>query len=261
MPFVLPVMPPNAPIIPNGEVAGYTTGAFYGPDYSQYFIALITELAKLNYTLSSAGSLEPGSPGAIMKATVETNLQATSNLDSALTKMSDLVASIQSLNKTVETAIHMNATISYKLNSLVTTQQIAVADQIKNNQFQQATTNAALADAGKPPTVIPDQAYTDKLKAAVQDTSNVKLQVTAANLTSQGMTEAVTQSFTIATTMIAKTSFGTWIATQWASLKGSVATMFPTDTAKAVADKTDRATIAAKAVALPPTADVAPPAP
>lgn len=258
MPFVPPVMPLTAPIIPMGELAGYTSGTLHGPDYSAYMIALVTELAKLNYTLSSAGGLEPGSPGAVMKGLVEVNLQASASMDSAMSKLSDLVASINSLNKTLETTIHMNATISYNLQALVTTQQLAVADQIKNNHFQQLTTNAALVEAGKPPTEVTPDSLKNQVTGAVTDTGNIKLQVSASTLTSQGMTEAVTQSFAIATSMIAKTSFGTWIATQWASLKGSVATMFPTDTAKAVADKTDRATIAAKVVATPPSADAAP---
>jgi hypothetical protein len=221
--------------------------------------AAITAIQIANEKLyGTLGQAIPGSPINVMKSMLETQLQVAANMTSTMKKLDDLTIVLTKLNQTLSSSIEGSSSISYNLNKMVTTQQLAVADQIKNNKFQQMTTNAALVDAGKEPTVVTHDAYTAQVKGAVTDVSGIKIQVGAASLIEQGTDEAAKIAKEQATKLLA-TPFVTWIKDKWADLTTSKVVTAPIQPVKDQADKAERATIAIKAGLTPPAQDLVSP--
>jgi hypothetical protein len=122
-----------------------------------------------------------------------------------------------------------------------TIQKLAFLDQTKHNEFQQQTTNASLADAGKPPTVVTPGAFVTKVQTTLQDLTMINAQTTVVSTITNYSTEAVTYGYTKSLEWAAKTDIGQWITTTYGEIKLKVQALFSAENAKVVLDDSKQA--------------------
>lgn len=167
-------------------------------------------------------------------------------LSSINTRLQELTTATNNVAKKIEVDTTGMASIATQLAKLTTTTQLMAADQIKNNVFQQQTTNKALADAGKEPTVVKQEDLKTSVKASVEDISMIKLQTSAASLFEQAVTETTTEAYTTAAAWAAKTEAGGWLIDQWGKLKVATVSIFSEEKAKQLQAEIDAAKNKAK---------------
>ena len=187
---------------------GATGGAGTIPVYN--YITNVTSmdisLQQIAWSFSSLSGVSPDDAGSLMTC-IRVQAQAVND-----------IASMQANHLEAYQAIATNLTsiaavltgISGQIAAGVTTQQLQVADQIKNNRFQQITTNAALKRSDLPETVVPADSLASTFKATSQDVVAFKAQITAANLVQQGITDSVAYGQTLAVQYLKDTFVGEW---------------------------------------------------
>jgi hypothetical protein len=149
----------------------------------------------------TAGLAIPGSPICMMQVQAQ-----------SLNDMATLMASMSAQQKEMIEAISSIRTslagVSSHLAAGVTTQQVALTQQIKNDKFTQQTTNAALERAELPPTkVLPDDLAEDTV-AIVKDVTMVKGQIYVGGLVEDSISKATTWTTTIVTDYISESFIG-----------------------------------------------------
>lgn len=222
------------------QFVGQTNATLNVPDYSielQAIVAnlialnsvLTTQLTALNYSVAQntgpIGRDVPGTLSASVNAMARSLNDLSNNSASILEKQGELVSAIGSVQTSV-------SRVSSTINAGVTTQQMALSDQIQNNKFQQLTTNAALERADLPPTEVPPETLSDKVKETIDTVSDLKTQVFAAGIVERGLTEAVTWTATTVQNNIAETYIGAGAASAWGTVKGWLAKVNTGDFAK-----------------------------
>lgn len=165
--------------------------------------------------LTPAGAATPNAPVAIMRA----QAQAINDMSALMAEMIDQQKKLNASIKVLQSAM---GSVSANIAAGVTTQQFAVADQIKNNQFQQLTTNAALERAELPKTVVQPTAIAEAVQSAVKDTLTVKAQVKSSALVEEQITSAVSWTQTTVTNIVAESFVGTAATQAWTALKGFI---------------------------------------
>lgn len=182
----------------------------------------------------TTGLATPGSPVILSQVTAESVSDIASLLGTIAKQQAELTTVVNGMKGGL-------SSISSGIAAGVTTQQIAVTDQIKNNKFQQSTTNAALERAGLDPTEVPPVSRKESITSAIQDVSELKLQTTAANL----ITDQLSQGFEFAATQITEwakqTALGSAAISAWGDLVGLLTVTKPTTAAKAVTADTKAA--------------------
>lgn len=172
-----------------------------------------TFIAYLDLNFGTSATSLPGTPAAVARM----QAQALNDISVLLSEMIDqqkkLTASVQVLQSSL-------GNISANVAAGVTTQQLAVADQIKNNKFQQETTNASLERAELPKTIIQPTEIVESIQGAVQDTLVIKSQVKASALVEEQITSAVSWTTTTVNNIIANSFIGTAATNAWGTLKG-----------------------------------------
>ena len=123
-------------------------------------------------------------------------------LSEMLEKQKELVAQLGSIQTS------LNA-VSSQIASGVTTQQLAVADQIKSNKFQQLNTNAALARAELPPIEVKPADMGDSITSAIADVGALKIQATAAQLVESNISAGIAWTTTQTSNIISESFVGT----------------------------------------------------
>jgi hypothetical protein len=183
-----------------GTFAGQTNGQVTTFDYTVELLEISTsidtlnfnigtQLAAINTTLTSLHSTPafgniPGTPAASLQVMAGALNDLASIMASTMDSASEQTAGL----RVIATAL---AGINSQAAASVTTQQLAFADQMHNNEFQQATTNAALERSDLPPTVVPDTSFTDKINKAIDDAGIVKAQTTAVGFVETQIGDAV----------------------------------------------------------------------
>jgi hypothetical protein len=109
----------------------------------------------------------------------------------------------------------------------VTTQQLAVADQIKSNKFQQLNTNAALDRAELPPVEVKPDDMATSITTAVQDVGAIKLQATAAQLVESNISAGIAWTATQANNIISQSFVGKAAAGAKTAIKGFLGIVDP----------------------------------
>ena len=118
------------------------------------------------------------------------------------------------------------ASIANTMQGQATTQKMAYLDQQKNNQFQQATTNASLARGGHPATVVPAPDILATMQSTIQDVTTLNVQIATTNVVSNAIQESIIGAYETSTKWFAQTVVGTFLAEQYASLKAGVSYVF-----------------------------------
>lgn len=150
---------------------------------------------------SPAGALIPNSPVAIAR------VQAQSINDIQMI-MVNMVSQQQLIVAALEVVQSGMASVSTQVAAGVTTNQLAVAAQIKAHKFEQQTTNAALTRAGLPETEVTDQSFLDSATAVVNDAVVFKSQIGIAALIEGQITSAISQTATTLGNMVSNSFIG-----------------------------------------------------
>jgi hypothetical protein len=245
MPYIpyIPLPPVNFAM---GGVTGYTNGAFTVPTYNLELNEIAKQINLLQYQFSGAALYDVGSASASMSATT-TNLGIIAeNVVDLLAEVRKLNLNIRGISNSVEVSTKGLANISSHMGKQSVLTTMLVNDQIKNNEFQQQTTNQALADSGKPPTVVTPAAFSEKAKQVINDVSTTNALVAGTTLVQETITNAATTAFATTTTWIAESAFGVWITDAYSKTEIAVVALFSEAKAKALADKARLKTASAK---------------
>jgi len=155
----------------------------------------------LSANFSPAGSTLPSSPVAIARVQAQTLNDIHLVMTNMLSQQQLLIASVDVL----QTGL---AGISSQVASGVTTNQLAVADQIKANKFQQQTTNASLKRADLPETEVSDESFLESTKKIVDDTLTFKSQIGISTLVEEQITSAISWTSTTVGNFISTSFIG-----------------------------------------------------
>jgi hypothetical protein len=201
-----------------------------------------------NSIILQIGSTEvPGTLLTIMSAQADTMDQIYGILQDIHDRMEEMNIQQTNIEKRMEDQTKGMAAMVHVATEQATTAQMAYVDQVKNNQFQQQTTNNALAAVGKPPTVVTPQAILDKIKANLSDLSIVKAEQNATNYIFTKINETITAAYTTAETWYLSSAVGTFITEKWGLLKAKVKALFGVEEAKKAVAQTRRTRNSVKA--------------
>jgi len=179
--------------------------------------AVVAQLTTLNATLANhlltpTTSETPGTPAASLQVIASALNDVATIMASTMESSSEQTAGL----RVIATAL---AGINSQVSSGVTTAQLALADQMHNNEFQQATTNAALERSELPPTVVPDVKFTDKINKAIDDAGIIKAQTSAIGFVETQIGDAVRWTTITLSGWVATSYIGTTAAAAFTSVK------------------------------------------
>lgn len=121
------------------------------------------------------------------------------------------------------------ANIQHTLIEQKTLNAMAFADQQRNNLFQQAATNQALVDAGKPPIVVEPAKITTATKQTLTDVGTINAQIGLTTLIQEYITESITKGLAISQEWIAQTAFAQFILSYYAEAKVKAQLLYADD--------------------------------
>ena len=134
---------------------------------------------------SPAGATVPNTPVAISRV-------AASGINDMTVLLTTMIDQQQKMVSAIELIQNALAGVSSQIASGVTTQQVAVSDQIKMNKFKKQSANDALDRAGLPPVEVKEPAFKEATEEAVQDTLIFKAQIGISTLIERQISEAFT---------------------------------------------------------------------
>jgi hypothetical protein len=216
-----------ATIIVN-TLSGYTNGTVNIPDYTVEFATLNGNLTTLNTTLNTQfgllltylqknhgqeAAVVPGTPAAISKAHAFSSIDAAMSLALTLEKIAEMNENVRGLQNSI-------ATVAVHIANGVTTQQVALADQIANNKFQQQTTNAALERSNLPQTEVKPADLQTQIQTTVSTVLPVKAAISSASLVESSITNAGSWALSQATDIVKNSFIGAGAASAATTIKG-----------------------------------------
>ena len=145
--------------------------------------------AFLTANFSPVGSTVPNTPITIARVQAQ-------GINDMLVVMSNMLKQQQSIVASIEVMQTAMAGISSQVAAGVTTSQLATADQIKANKFQQQTTNASLKRADLPETEVTDETFLESAKKLIDDTLTFKSQIGIGALIEGQITSAISWTTT-----------------------------------------------------------------
>jgi DNA polymerase III alpha subunit (gram-positive type) len=179
--------------------------------------AAIGEISLVQNALqeSTFGSTARGIPGtipAILVAQAATHTDMLNAMGAQTKAINQVQQSIGNLGSELGKVTTAAANMQYIMTQQLITTEFMASDQIKNNKFQQLTTNAALERANLPKTEVKP----DDMKTAVvngfQDISVIRAQSTVISYASNAVTSAATEGLKITQTWAAQTALGKYLA-------------------------------------------------
>jgi hypothetical protein len=236
-----------------GTFSGQTNGTVTTIDNTLEFVAIKTAIdgltlavnANLNSMImlsidnfSPAGLMTPGTPIAVLAA----QGKALNNMSSMMASMMQTQSEIAAKLAGVQVGL---AQVSSQVAAGVTTSQVHLAETIKNNKFQQQTTNAALERSGIEPTVVTPTSLTTTIKDTVDNVGPIKLAMEAAGIVEQSISSAIGWTTTTVGNMISESFIGSAAASAFTTVKGWLGITKPDETVKKAA--AEASALAAKA--------------
>lgn len=158
-----------------------------------------------------------------------------SNVNDQLIKLNEGMTNSTTAQAKITTGL---ASISGNIAQQTTIQKMQLADQLKNNEFQQKTTNQALKDVGKPPTVVSPSELLAKAEGAIKDVTNINIQMKAAQLFEQTITDGFNYCWTTVYDWFFGLSAVQEVTSRWASFKKEYLTAKPVEVAAAKIQQT-----------------------
>jgi hypothetical protein len=166
---------------------------------------LTTQLGAINTLLtnnfSPLGANVPLTPVAIARA----QGQSINDMHMVMTNMLNQQQLIVAALEVVQSGM---ASVSSQIAAGVSTAQVATADQINANKFQQQTTNASLKRADLPETEVTEESFLESTKKRIDDTLTFKSQIAATSLIEGQISSAVSQGATELGNMVSRSFIG-----------------------------------------------------
>jgi hypothetical protein len=191
--------------------------------------ALGTSL-NLNNAALIAAIVAAFGPGYVPDTIGAVNSAGASNLGTLNSLLVDLMAKLDTLNTTLAQSTLAQSQAIGQLNGTMTNQlitsQIALGDQIKNNQFQQTTTNTSRQAAGLTAIEVPSQKLTDRITETLRETSSLQLSVGATGLVTTAATNAISNGVTYANNLLQSSAVGPYYTPFVASIKSGATAIF-----------------------------------
>ena len=238
-----------------GTFAGQTNGQVTTIDNTLEFLAIAESIDTLNFNIgtqltamnsfntaqwSAAGLKVPGTPISVIAVQAR-----------ALTNMSTMMASMMKTQSEIAAKLSGMqvglAQVSSQVAAGVTTSQVQLAETIKNNKFQQQTTNAALVRSNIPPTEVTQASLPATIQETISTVAPLKAAMAASSLVEQSIGSAIAWTTTSVGNMIAESYVGTAAASAFTTVKGWLGITKADETAKALTTETqaviDKATL------------------
>lgn len=234
MPYIPYVPLPPQPV--PSTLSGYTNGVIYTQDYTLHLNAVAKEINALQFQFSAlAAKTDVGSAAASLSSAASSTGLLVKQIGTTNDLLMKLNTNVQLVANSMEVVSRGLATISSHASESVVTQQMAYADQAKNNKHQQLTTEAAQEAAGLPKTVVTPELTVATIQATIQDVSVVKAQATAASLVTDGAATAFAFASTTVTSWAAQSAVGQWIKKAYGDVEISVKALFAKEKAVNIA--------------------------
>jgi hypothetical protein len=174
--------------------------------------AIAAAITSLQTTLSTAAAAQLTNDTTLMAGVGTALGSINSTLVDISTKQSSLISAMVSLQSSIQTLTGIQT-------QALTTQQLAVSDQLKNNQFQQLTTNTSRTAAGLPAIKLPTTTIADTIENSMSEALTVQASVAAP----AALTAATTSAITSATSWV---SDAVNLPAIWLKIKGLATTTF-----------------------------------
>lgn len=187
--------------------------------------AILAQNALLTANFTSAGIKTPGAPVALMGVTADSVTDIASILADISTALGDLNKGAVESSSAIQKLQLGMASIATQTAKNGVIAQMALTDQIKNNEFQQKTTNQALADAGKPPTVVTPANILTKIQATIQDLTTFNAEASISGFVVTSIQDGFTFSYNYVTEWISGTAVSQWFVSTWTDIKKKFVTV------------------------------------
>ena len=210
-----------------GVLTGQTSGNVFTFDVSPELNEIALQLGQIQYYLSGgvagAATAETGSISAILSAQASAINQIMLIMQKATNTQDGHVTVVTDQTEKLTTAL---ATVSGLLSQMLVTQQMALADQMHNNLFQQQVTNTSRTEAGLSAITVQPDSYTSQITGAVTNVGTIQTQVGSAAIVTNAVTSAGAQALAYTTTWLGSTAIGSWFVDQYTAAKAKLASAF-----------------------------------
>lgn len=194
---------------------------------------LVLLLASLEKQFGPAATKIPGTIPAILAGQLGTSSDILKSINAQTEAIEKLTLAMGKVASSVESITTAAANIQYTANQQLVTTQLAVADQLNNNKFQQLTTNAALERAELPPTEVKPDELKVSVTNAVSNVGVVQAQVAATSYITDSLSKGATEGLRISQEWVAQSAFGKFISSYYAEAKVQGQLLFAEEKAKA----------------------------
>lgn len=208
--------------------------------------AIIAQTAANELLWGPAALIIPGSPIAVMSATQGTLSNILEQLQSMDDRFKAIETQMSDMNGQMEKSRTGLASISTHMGQQATVQKLAYLDQTKHNEFQQQTTNASLADAGKPPTIVTPAAFVTKVQTTLQEITVIDAQTTIITSITDYAGKAINTAYEVSVAWAVQTEIGGWIAKQYLRAKTAINSLFTVEKAQEIVRKTNQTALNVK---------------
>ena len=220
-----------------GVFGGQTNGSVTTFDYTLDFAAIKTSIDLQTAAIVAANKFNELQWSPLAVKTTGTPIAVLSAQATALNNMSTMMASMMKTQSEIAaklTSLQVAiAQISTQVAAGVTTSQVHLTETIKNNKFQQQTTNAALVRSNIEPTVVAPTSLTASIKETIDSVAPVKAAMATANLVEQSISTAISQTSLTVTNLIAESYVGIAASNAFAAVKGWINLNKPEELTKA----------------------------
>jgi hypothetical protein len=238
-----------------GTFTGNTNGQITTIDQTIELLEIATSIDTLNFNIgthlatmnsfniaqwSAAGLKTPGTPISVLAVQARALTNMSTMMASMMKSQSEIAAKLSGLQVGL-------AQVSSQVAAGVTTGQVQLAETIKNNKFQQQTTNAALVRSGIEPTVVEPTSLVTTIQDTITNVGPIKAAMAASSLVEQSIGSAVSWTTTSVGNMISESFIGTAAAGYFTTVKGWLGITKPEELVKATTTETqaviDKATL------------------
>jgi hypothetical protein len=213
MPFI-PAIPPTstepAKAIPfPGVLGGYTTGTITTFDPTLPLQAIAVQLQQIQGALNGGeAGAEASIPGSLL-AILNSSQQSLASIDISLLSLRkdglDALLAVTDQTNSVQQSI---ATIASMMSLDIALKQMALADQIKHNQFVQTTTNTSRQESFKTPIEVSPDNFQKQASGATKDMATISAQAWTGSAVLSTISQAATGALTIGQGWLADTAIG-----------------------------------------------------
>ena len=241
-------IPPGIPVTepypgaggPNaGAWTGLTTGTLAVPNYTRIFSQIGQQIQQIQWYMAPGSDKEPGSLTSQLKGISTAGSGIMDNTKSIAETLQDVVGSNMHGANSIQQSL---STIASVMTLQLITQQLALADQINNNEFHQQATNQARFETNPnaPPIEVKPEAYQTKVVKGVSGITNIQAQAFSGSLITSTGAAALDAGTTIVGSWVKDTAVGGFIFQKSAEMKKYMKQVYTDANAKLSSSNTQK---------------------